>query len=550
MHRADVTVQVLDKAAALEAEVTEARAALSRAGAVARDACEDEVALRVRRIAGMAGEIATSLVDDEPCPVCGGHEHPAPAPLLSDHVSQDDVDAAETVRREAETLLAAADVRAAQIGERLANALQAAGDADRATAAAVAERAWSAVVEAQDARDALPAADEELTAHDAATARLTDELGALRTRITADTARAEHDASDLAADSSAVAEADGAGRTVAAVVADLDHQVAVIDVLRAARSDAETAVRAHAQRAAERTRVMADQGFATLDEVRAAVLSSAATAALDAEVSAYRSARDRVRDGLADPGVAGLPEEVVVDVDAAGAAVTAAEAAARGAAGEATLAESRVRSAAAAAETIAAAEAALQQVAARAEPVLRMAGLATGVSADNTKRLTLATFVLMRRFEDVVAAANERITIMSDGRYELERSDEKETGKGHRVGLALRVLDHQTGAPRLASSLSGGETFYVSLCLALGMADVVMAEAGGVDLGTLFVDEGFGSLDPETLDSVLQVLGGLRAGGRIVGVVSHVETLKQTISDGISVRRLPDGSSTLTVRAG
>ena len=192
----------------------------------------------------------------------------------------------------------------------------------------------------------------------------------------------------------------------------------------------------------------------------------------------------------------------------------------------------------------------LETVEASTEPVIRMADLAGGTSADNTTRLTLATFVLMRRFEDVVAAANSRIETMSDGRYELVRSDVKEVKGNTKVGLALRVLDHQTGLPRLPSSLSGGETFYVSLCLALGMADVVTAEAGGVDLGTLFVDEGFGSLDPETLDSVLAILGRLQAGGRVVGVVSHVEALKQTISDGISVRRLPDGSSTLTVRAG
>lgn len=89
----------------------------------------------------------------------------------------------------------------------------------------------------------------------------------------------------------------------------------------------------------------------------------------------------------------------------------------------------------------------------------------------------------------------------------------------------------------------------MSLCLALGMADVVTAEAGGVDLGTLFVDEGFGTLDPETLEAVLGELGKLRAGGRVVGVVSHVDALKQSIAERVEVRRLANGSSTLTVRA-
>ena len=113
----------------------------------------------------------------------------------------------------------------------------------------------------------------------------------------------------------------------------------------------------------------------------------------------------------------------------------------------------------------------------------------------------------MRRFEDVVAAANDRLLLVSDGRFELERSDEKEDVRARNTGLAMRVLDHRTGRPQDPRQLSGGETFYVSLCLALGMADVVTAEAGGIDLGTLFVDEGFGSLDEHTLDQVLAELG-------------------------------------------
>jgi exonuclease SbcC len=178
-----------------------------------------------------------------------------------------------------------------------------------------------------------------------------------------------------------------------------------------------------------------------------------------------------------------------------------------------------------------------------------MAALAAAAGGDNARALTLATYVLVRRFEDVVAAANERLAVMSDGRFELERSEEREDVRTRKQGLAMRVLDHQTETARDPRTLSGGETFYVSLCLALGMADVVTAEAGGIDLGTLFVDEGFGSLDPHTLDAVLAELGRLRAGGRVVGVVSHVEALKSSIAERVEVRRLPDGSSGLTVRA-
>jgi DNA repair protein SbcC/Rad50 len=179
-------------------------------------------------------------------------------------------------------------------------------------------------------------------------------------------------------------------------------------------------------------------------------------------------------------------------------------------------------------------------------PVVHLAKLAKGVAGQ--RRVALTTYVLRQWFEQVVAAANVRLHGMSSGRYELVRVDEGAT-RAERVGLTLRVLDRHTGEQRSARSLSGGETFYTSLALALGLADVVRAEAGGVDLDTLFIDEGFGSLDADTLDQVMGVIDELRDRGRTVGIVSHVSELKERIAERIEVRRLPDGSSTLRVVA-
>jgi exonuclease SbcC len=164
------------------------------------------------------------------------------------------------------------------------------------------------------------------------------------------------------------------------------------------------------------------------------------------------------------------------------------------------------------------------------------------------RRVALTTYVLRHWFEQVVRAANLRLESMSSGRYELVRIDDG-LSRNERAGLTLEVIDRHTGEQRSPRSLSGGETFYTSLALALGLADVVKAEAGGVDLDTLFIDEGFGSLDADTLEQVMAVIDELRERGRLVGVVSHVSELRDRIAERIEVHRLPDGSSALRVVA-
>jgi exonuclease SbcC len=317
----------------------------------------------------------------------------------------------------------------------------------------------------------------------------------------------------------------------------------------------DNAAQNRAGRASELAAALTEHGFADAGAARAAMLTPVDLAELDAQVRAYDAELARVRAGLAEPEIAGLPDE---PVDSAGLEVVltasrdeldvrrAAAADAGGAAGRAV---DRSTSSATALRQVEAAARTLLAAVADSAPVLRMANLASAAGSDNSRALTLATYVLVRRFEDVVAAANDRLVLMSDGRYELVRSEEREDVRTRKTGLSMRVVDHATGSERDPRTLSGGETFYVSLCLALGMADVVTAEAGGIDLGTLFVDEGFGSLDPHTLDAVLAELGRLRAGGRVVGVVSHVEALKASIAERVEVRRLADGSSALTVRA-
>ena len=130
---------------------------------------------------------------------------------------------------------------------------------------------------------------------------------------------------------------------------------------------------------------------------------------------------------------------------------------------------------------------------------------------------------------------------MSDGQFTIVTTDDPVDGR-RKGGLGLRVADAWTGTVRDTSTLSGGQTFFTSLALALGVSDVVSAEAGGARIDTLFIDEGFGSLDDNTLETVMDVLDGLRAGGRAIGIVSHVADLRTRIPSQLEVVRTAQGS--------
>ncbi len=156
--------------------------------------------------------------------------------------------------------------------------------------------------------------------------------------------------------------------------------------------------------------------------------------------------------------------------------------------------------------------------------------------------MSLRAYVLASRLEEIAVSASVRLQRMSGGRYEFVHSDEAGS-RGRRGGLGLDIRDDFTGVVRSAKTLSGGESFLASLSLALGLADVVAAESGGIVLDTMFIDEGFGTLDADTLDSVMAVLDELRDGGRVVGIVSHVDEMRQRIPSRLHVIRGRAGSS-------
>jgi exonuclease SbcC len=407
-----------------------------------------------------------------------------------------------------------------------------AADAAAAAAHAAAQSAASGLADTERALAELAAGIE------AATAR----RQAAGDAAAAATAEARQRASALAADRAEVDRARDGAATIAERVQRLD---AAADAADAAADALDASARCATELAQARERVAAAAtaaGFDGLDRLRAALRAEAACDALEARLRDYENGLTERRTAAARPDLVAAAAEPAPDLPALTAAAAAAIAAAEGAQGELVLARRRHADLVALRAELDAALAAAGPARERHALLREVADLANGTSASNRLRMRLSAYVLAARLEEVAAAATVRLQRMSGGRYALEHADD--TAKGNRRGgLDLRVVDAWTGRDRAPASLSGGETFMASLALALGLADVVTAEAGGARLETLFVDEGFGSLDDEgTLDEVLEVLDGLRDGGRAIGIVSHVAELRQRIPVQLRVEKGRAGS--------
>ncbi|PEJ59941.1 hypothetical protein CN692_03945 [Bacillus sp. AFS002410] len=165
---------------------------------------------------------------------------------------------------------------------------------------------------------------------------------------------------------------------------------------------------------------------------------------------------------------------------------------------------------------------------------------------DNDKMISFERYVLLDYFEQIIESANIRLDHLSNGQFQLQRKDAVEKGR-KQSGLGLEVYDSYTGLARDVKTLSGGEQFNASLCLALGMADIIQAHKGGVSIDTLFIDEGFGSLDDELLSKAIDTLIQLQKSGRLIGVISHVQDVKDAMPAVIEVHKTNKGYSEISI---
>ncbi|MDN3311227.1 SMC family ATPase [Microbacterium oryzae] len=508
----------------------------------ARDQADRELGeLHRRRLGGYAAELASELVAGIPCAVCGSTAHPAPAERADEHVTADEIDAAEErksaaarsesrasdERRDAQRALAEAEARAG--GRTLADL-----EAERDAALAQQKDAEAAAGELSDleaSQSALAAEEQRLgNARTAAEEENSELLAAIRS--------AEN---ELQKSRAAIAEARGDADSVAARLDVERSRAAAASGFAEGQREASRAEGAAAQAAEALAEAVAEAGFADVEKARSAIRDGATQERLERAISAYDADMQSTKAALVELELLVLPDEEI-DVDAARAALAQAE-------DERDAAVAHLSSmrqlATSLADTLHRADDVHARIAGAAREAAVIRDLADAVAGRNMKKMDLETFVLAAELEGIVEAANRRLDEMSDGRYALQHTDAL-AYRNAASGLGLEVLDRFTGQPRSPRSLSGGETFLASLALALGLAEVVTNRAGGITLDTLFIDEGFGSLDSETLETAMRTLDGLRAGGRTVGVISHVEAMKEQIPAQLRVDRTPQGWSTVS----
>ena len=554
---------VLTAAAAVErdavrAELDVAQARCTHLESTRNQAWQHWLQLREQRLAGIAAELAAELTEGQSCRVCGSTEHPAPALAQGPAVTELLEQRAHDAHQQAQAEYDAAAAATAALARRLAAAHAVAGDLSveqarqnrRDTAAAVRRTADSeqraaacrgTAVRAQSGAAAAATALAELERDEQ---KLRDEQSVMADRL----AQARERETGLL----------GPDRDLATRRRHLSTGVSALTDLRAARDRQRAATTTADDARASTTAAALAAGFPTLSEAVAALLAADERHALAQALQGHDRDLAHVRARLAE--LDADPDTVPLDAATAAAALDPTTLATLRhdleqttldddrAAGDLALADSSVTQLRLLLAQLRRHLGQQQPLRQRYHELDELTRCLDGTGGGNTRKVSLSAYVLATRLDQVAQAASLRLAQMSDGRYGLEHSEEPQKGR-LRSGLSLVVRDAWTGHTRETASLSGGEAFYTSLALALGLADVVAAEAGGTAIDTLFVDEGFGSLDDDTLDEVLDVLDGLRSGGRTVGLVSHVADLRRRIPTQVEVRRTPTGSTVHLVTA-
>ena len=527
-------------------------------------ATEEFKNLQVLRLAQASSLLARELKDGEPCAVCGSVEHPAPAQIAEGEqlVERADLDAAkereDKAHKQARTHELAKD-RATKAHQEASEALAAARTQYETLAAQGECDVEQTAAQLQQAQTRLAQAQSRVTARDGVLAKVE------RVRVELQKAQealrtiegAAVEAQTRHRDAAARCEATAADLAPARAAVGFVQRVEAVEGYRAAHQRLARAVlllgqarERHALAAAAAQRLLAESSFESAELVHAAVRTPERVDALEQAVAAYELEHARLLEGFGREAIVAVAARVAAgeqapdDLQGVREQVEQLRAAVHRLTLREGERESVLRSLQALRGEYAAFRAKTAQRYDRAQMLANLAAAARGDTLGGYEhQVDLVSYVLGAEFERILHSASLHLDRMSEGRYGMVFSDHRAKGSRSGGGLNLEITDTWTGEPREASSLSGGESFLASLSLALGLAEVVQANNGGIELDTLFIDEGFGTLDAETLDMVMGTIESLRDSGRTIGLISHVEEMKNRIPAQIVVEKGQNGSS-------
>lgn len=527
-------------------------------------ATEEFKNLQVLRLAQASSLLARELKDGEPCAVCGSVEHPAPAQIAEGEqlVERADLDAAkereDKAHKQARTHELAKD-RATKAHQEASEALAAARTQYETLAAQGECDVEQSAAQLQQAQTRLAQAQSRVTARDGVLVKVE--------RVQAERQKAQEalrtiegaavEAQTRHRDAAARCEAAAAELAPARAAVGFAQRVEAVEGYRAAHQRLARAVlllgqarERHALAAAAAQRLLAESAFESAELVQAAVRTPERVDALEQAVAAYELEHARLLEGFGREAIVAVAARVAAGEQAPDDLQGVRERVEqlRAAAHRLTLREGERESVLRSLQALRGEYAAFRaQTAQRYDRAQMLANLAAAARGDTLggyeHQVDLVSYVLGAEFERILQSASLHLDRMSEGRYGMVFSDHRAKGSRSGGGLNLEITDTWTGEPREASSLSGGESFLASLSLALGLAEVVQANNGGIELDTLFIDEGFGTLDAETLDMVMGTIESLRDSGRTIGLISHVEEMKNRIPAQIVVEKGQNGSS-------
>lgn len=494
-----------------------------------------------------AASLAKDLTPGDPCPVCGSKDHPNPAPISAHYTSYEEVTSQQEKLQAQGQQVQKYDKSLLELNTRkddLEKRLPADEEEKLAKKSRqLAEKLTSAQAAAQEVgeyQEQLEKLRPELEAQNTLLSSLAEKMIAGQERqkqIEKEIAEASCEIAAACGDFTSVAERADAATQEQKSLQLLQKQLSALKITAAE-------VRRQGRKYLEE---LAAGECGSTTELEATYLPPDSLAEITEKVTTYQEKCTKNKIRRQDTKLQELPRCPAPDLTAAAAAWEEASAAQQEAEQQAGRAKQGAEDARRLLVPVQKSARTWHKKAQAATEIIRLASIANA-GEFSTSRIPLNMWVLLHRFEAVVNRANEHLENISAGRYALIRSED-ESKKIRKTGLGLSVIDHD-GSPtgdiiRPTASLSGGETFYTSLALALALAEIVQEENGGIRIDTLLIDEGFGTLSAGVRDAVMQTLRTLTAQGRIVGIVSHVEELKSIIPSRVSISPTPTCGSEL-----